>query len=91
MIVQVSAAVLSDLGSFDPDIRERIVSKLDILESYPNVSGVKSLKGFHKTFRLRMGDYRAVFIVDNESKIIKVLAIGHRKDIYKKFIQKFRM
>ena len=88
MDVHVSASVLNDLDNFDSVIRQRLISRLTVLKKFPNVSGLKSLKGFHRTFRLRMGDYRIVFVVDTENDVITVLAIGHRKDIYKKFLKK---
>jgi mRNA-degrading endonuclease RelE of RelBE toxin-antitoxin system len=45
----------------------------------------KYIKNTENLYRFRIGDYRAVFEIDSGSKIniILILAIGHRKDIYK--------
>lgn len=35
-------------------------------------------------FRLRVGDYRVIYLIDNLEHMVKIAAIGHRKDIYKR-------
>jgi mRNA interferase RelE/StbE len=62
-------------------IRVRVHELIRRLESWPNVSGVKRLR--HKlkgAFRIRTGDYRVLFTVQNE--IIVVFRIDNRKDVY---------
>ena len=61
-----------------PDIRKRIDGKLTIYAS--NGSGdVKSLKG-RGGFRLRVGDWRVIFLEDKAS--ITIIAVGNRRDVY---------
>lgn len=72
---------LLDLESFESIISKRIVKKIDEIKENPFAKNVKRLK---KTnfFRLRIGDYRVIFEVDNNTIII--LMVGHRKNIYKR-------
>ncbi|MDE5064783.1 type II toxin-antitoxin system RelE/ParE family toxin [Wolbachia endosymbiont of Drosophila tristis] len=35
-------------------------------------------------FRLRVGDYRVIYLIDNSEHMVKIAAIGHRKEIYKR-------
>ncbi len=54
------------------------------LEKDPRPFGSKRLRGtdYH---RLRSGDYRIVYSIDDKSRVIKILSVGHRKEIYRAF------
>lgn len=75
---QVVAEDVPPIGaSWKKEIRRAIESKLAIS---PEVFGIplrNTLKGYRK---LRVGDYRVIFCI--ESKVVKILAIGHRTKIY---------
>ena len=50
----------------------------------PRPDGVKKLTGLQSIYRIRVGDYRIVYeVVDREVRVI-VIAIGHRREIYRK-------
>jgi mRNA interferase RelE/StbE len=59
-------------------IRKRILS----LEDNPRPFGHKKLKET-EYYRIRSGDYRVLYSIDDRMKIIKVLSIAHRKDAYR--------
>lgn len=61
-------------------ISNRIVKKVNELKENP-FSKIKRLKGIN-AFRLRVGDYRIILDIDVKNKIIYVLRLGHRKNIY---------
>jgi mRNA interferase RelE/StbE len=61
-------------------IRDKIDSLADNLPD-PNITKLKGDNPFH---RLRVGDYRIIYEIQNDVLIILVLKIGHRKDIYRK-------
>ena len=56
--------------------------KIFALEVNPRPSGVKKLQVF-EYYRIRMGDYRIVYSINDKIHLIKVLDLGHRKDIYR--------
>jgi mRNA interferase RelE/StbE len=76
-----------DLGKIkSKDIRNNVKSVLFSLKDADNITdikGVKKLKGYKTAFRIRIGDYRLGFFLENKTIIIS--RIIHRKDIYKKF------
>lgn len=49
----------------------------------PEVGDIKPLAGRENVYRLRVGDYRALYTVEEEQLIVRVLAIGNRGDVYK--------
>jgi mRNA interferase RelE/StbE len=52
------------------------------LSENPRPAGCKKLKGRSELWRVRVGDYRIVYQIDDGQLLILVLAVGHRKDIY---------
>ena len=42
----------------------------------------KMLTGSHGLWRIRIGDYRVVYTVDDQQRLVRVAAAGHRRDIY---------
>lgn len=60
-----------------------ISRQIDLLAENPYPDGCKKLSGSDHTYRIRVGDYRIVYTVDNGLLIIEVIKVGHRKDIYR--------
>jgi mRNA interferase RelE/StbE len=63
-------------------LRRKIRNKILFLEENPRPFGSKKLRET-EYFRVRAGDYRVVYSVDDENRIVKVLSIAHRKDVYR--------
>jgi mRNA interferase RelE/StbE len=74
-----------DLAQIDKSIARRIIDKITgHLASNPADLG-KPLKGiFHGLYRYQCGDWRIIYALDREEKLIMILRAGHRKDVYKK-------
>lgn len=64
------------------DERRRVVSAIERL---PNGEDIKKLKGYDNLLRLRVGDYRIVYTIDNGKLIVYVIDIDNRGDIYKRY------
>ena len=56
---------------------------IEKLAENPFPPSSRQFVGSNKTYRLRMGDYRAIYIVDSETATIEVQIIGHRKEVYR--------
>ncbi|MEG2380669.1 MAG: type II toxin-antitoxin system RelE/ParE family toxin [Oscillospiraceae bacterium] len=61
--------------------QQRIIKSI---ESLPYVEGIKRLIGYKNTYRIRIGDYRAIYTIENDILLIKVVNIGNRGQIYNK-------
>ena len=75
---------IEDLKKLDKSVSRRIINKVkNYLIKNPKKLG-KSLKGqFKGLLRYRVGDYRIIFVLDYETKKLIILAINHRKNIYR--------
>ena len=65
-----------------PSLQNRLKSKLFSLEIEPRPNGSQKLHGT-EFFRIRIGDYRVIYSIDDTRRIVKVLDIGHRREIYR--------
>jgi mRNA interferase RelE/StbE len=63
-------------------VKAKIRKQILLLEDNPRPFGHKKLKET-EYYRIRSGDYRVVYSIDDKTKIIKVLSIANRKDVYR--------
>jgi mRNA interferase RelE/StbE len=61
---------------------ERIFPKLEALEVEPRPAGCKKLKGGQQEWRIRIGDYRVVYLIDEVKLRVSVTRIRHRSEVY---------
>lgn len=84
--VEITREALEQLSEVPRPIQRRIRDVFIRLTQWPDVSGVKRLKGGLKgSFRIRTGNYRVVFNVaerTNQITIVTVWKIGYRGDVY---------
>ncbi len=60
----------------------QIKAAIAILADNPRPHGCKKLKG-EEAFRIRMGDYRVIYEINDDMVVVTVVSVGHRKDVYK--------
>jgi mRNA interferase RelE/StbE len=73
-----------DLDNLSKEIVRKIVKIIDKLANDPKPPGVKKLKASDENlYRVRSGDYRIVYSVAEEIKIVNIRRIRHRKDVYR--------
>lgn len=72
-----------DISKLPSDIRSRLTDVLFTLESDPRPPGVTKLTGNTNVWRVRVGDYRVLFEIDDPAQIVLVLRIAHRRDVYR--------
>jgi mRNA interferase RelE/StbE len=80
--VEVRRSAEKELGRLATQAQQRIAVALLGLAEEPLPPGVKKLKGSH-AYRIRIGDYRVLYTVDAEKQEVCVVAIGHRKEVYR--------
>ncbi len=65
-----------------PDLR-RVTERMRGLAQDPRPTGSEKLSG-HDRYRVRQGDYRIVYAVDDETRTVQVVKVGHRREVYRK-------
>jgi len=82
--VEVTPAASRQLRKLDPVAQRRIQAAVELLASEPRPPGVKRLVGGAGEWRVRTGDYRIVYEIEDDVLVVLVIALGHRRDIYRR-------
>jgi mRNA interferase RelE/StbE len=72
-----------DLRKLPSSMADRIVEAVENLAENPFPHGVEKLSGSEHAYRIRLGDYRIVYEVVRESKLVEIQRVRHRKDVYR--------
>ncbi len=76
-------SVQKDIRKIPEGMLRRIQEALKPLAENPHPPGAKKIQGYDGCFRLRIGDYRVVYSVTHEIRIVTIIRIGHRREVYR--------
>ena len=62
--------------------RQQIVARIAKLADDPRPPGCQKLSG-QEAYRIRQGEYRVVYTIEDERLVVTVVKVGHRRDVYK--------
>ncbi len=71
-----------ELERLNTRLRERILARLLLLEHNPRPSGSIKLQA-GKGYRLRIGDYRVLYEIDDTARVVTIFAVRHRREAYR--------
>ncbi len=63
-----------------------IIKDIQELKNNPRPPGCRKLKGIDNLWRIRSGDFRILFEIKEEERVVKIMYIRNRKDVYKNLI-----
>jgi len=76
-----AANELESLGSKKD--RRRIISRIHALADNPRPPGAEKLSGTRDRYRVRQGNYRILYEIQDEILTVVVVKVGHRRDVYR--------
>jgi mRNA interferase RelE/StbE len=74
---------LRDLSALPQNDRARLAKRIDGLANDPRPHGAKKLEDLEGLYRLRVGDYRVLYTIEDQVVTVTVVRVGHRRDIYR--------
>jgi mRNA interferase RelE/StbE len=80
--VEVRPAALKALRKIDPADARRIQGAIALLAQDPRPPGARALQG-RPGLRVRVGDYRIVYTIQDDVLLVIVVALGHRSEVYR--------
>ncbi|MFH1743411.1 MAG: type II toxin-antitoxin system RelE/ParE family toxin [bacterium] len=80
--VELSSRAKRELLKLPRDIRKRVTARLINLEENPRPVGIVKLKGYEGQYRLRVGDYRVQYVIQDTSLIVTIVKVSHRSESY---------
>jgi mRNA interferase RelE/StbE len=81
--VEVRPAVRKALRKLNADVRKDVLAVMRGLAEDPRPPGVRALQGHRPYLRVRSGDYRVIYAVDDAARLVTVAVVGHRRDVYR--------
>jgi mRNA interferase RelE/StbE len=72
-----------DLDRLPPNIRSRIVFALRSLADNPRPRGCRKLVGGINDWRIRVGEHRILYEIDDNNRLVRVNRVRHRRDVYR--------
>jgi mRNA interferase RelE/StbE len=81
--VVLSKSAKRDLNNLDKIFQQNMAKHLQSLTTGPRPDGVAKLRGTEDEWRIRVGDYRIIYEIDDDKQIITILRIKHRREVYR--------
>lgn len=72
-----------DLKKLSSQLFSQIMAKIRALAMNPHPQGSRKISGSAKDWRLRVGNYRILYEVDNRANTVTIMRVKHRKDVYR--------
>jgi mRNA interferase RelE/StbE len=72
-----------DLKKLPSELFQRIIVKIRSLSENPKLQGSRKITGSKSDWRIRIGDYRAIYEIDEKEKRVKIMRIRHRREAYR--------
>jgi len=77
------ARAAAQIRKLDPQMMRRVVKRIDRLMQNPRPQGVARLEGHADVYRIRVGDYRVLYRIDDAREIIETTIVAHRREVYR--------
>jgi mRNA interferase RelE/StbE len=81
--VEIAPRAAKQIRSLPRSVQDRIFSSLTQLETNPRPPGCRQLAGDSGFYRIRTGDYRIIYTIEDDVLLVLIVKIGHRRDIYR--------
>ena len=81
--LSVARSARKELQALDRVVAMRIISRLESLAQAPRPAGCAKLDGTADLWRVRVGDYRIIYTVDDRARTVDVSVVRHRRDAYR--------
>ena len=78
----IKPSAVKELEALPTKDRRKIITRIEELASAPRPHGCEKLSGLEQ-YRVRQGNYRVVYSIDDDARVVLVVKIGHRRDVYR--------
>jgi len=82
--VYLERAAENDLKRLPTTTFHRIIPQIRILAENPRPSGCRKLTGSKNDWRIRVGDYRVLYEIDEKTRAVRIMRVRHRREVYRR-------
>jgi mRNA interferase RelE/StbE len=80
--VVIKSSAQKELDALDDAVFRRIDRRIVALAENPRPAGCKKLKGYKDQWRIRIGDWRVVYSIDDSAERVSITRVAHRREVY---------
>jgi mRNA interferase RelE/StbE len=80
--IEIKRSAVKELAAIPAKDRRRIATKIQSLAGNPRLTGCEKLSG-HDKYRIRQGNYRILYTIEDDVLAVTVIKIGDRRDVYR--------
>jgi mRNA interferase RelE/StbE len=81
--VYLERAAERDLRRLPPEIFQRVIPRIRALSENPKPPGCRKIVGSESDWRIRVGDYRVIYEIDETANAVRVFRVKHRGEVYR--------
>jgi mRNA interferase RelE/StbE len=82
--IEVKRSAWKELDALPDNMLARVLRKMETLRIAPRPPGCKKLRGYKDQWRVRVGDWRVVYVIDDAAKLVSITRIAHRREAYER-------
>jgi len=82
--LEIMPSAGKELDALDDALFARIDRKILVLAQNPRPPGCKKLRGYKDLWRIRVGEWRVLYVIDDAAKLISITRIAHRREVYER-------
>jgi mRNA interferase RelE/StbE len=82
--VEIAPAAQRDVRRLPPEIVRKVDAAMLELEQTPRPHGCTKLEGSEDEYRVRVGDYRILYVIDDKAKLVTIARVRHRREAYRR-------
>ena len=82
--VYLERSAENDLKRLPTSIFHRIIPQIKTLAENPRPSGCRKITGSKNDWRIRIGDYRIIYEIDEKAKAVRIMRVRHRREVYRR-------
>ena len=80
--LEIKPSAAKELDALDDVLFARIDRKIMVLPENPRPPGCKKLRGYQDHWRIRVGDWRVLYLIDDDAKRVSITRVAHRREVY---------
>jgi mRNA interferase RelE/StbE len=81
--VLLERAAERDLARLSSEVHDRVIMALQALATNPRPPGCRKLAGSKTDWRIRVGDYRIIYAIADDNRVVSVNRVRHRREVYR--------
>ncbi|MDI6791924.1 MAG: type II toxin-antitoxin system RelE/ParE family toxin [bacterium] len=81
--IRFTTSAANEFRRLPDHIKDEAELVIEGLKKNPRPFGVRKLKGHNRLYRIRIGQYRLVYEIDDKTKLVRVTRVRHRREVYR--------